>query len=259
LTIEHLGEIDIMMQNQLKSVEAAYKALKTMSNDRALSSGDSDENPFAEVLGMDLFFSVTGSDGQSHDLIPGGADVPVTLDNCEEYLRLAAKYRLLECSKQLRLFWKGLHAVLPVELFPLFSAAELEALLCGNRAVDVDLLQSCAEYEGVKPDDKHVQYLWETLREITDEERTSFLRFVWARSRMPHSAQDLPMNFRIQGDHGKGDQHLPHAQTCFFSLSLPAYSSKEILKEKLLYAMSETGNIMDADVRLRSAEGWGTA
>lgn len=254
LTIEQLGEVDVMMRNQLKSVEAAVKALKTMDS----RSNSSDENPFAEVLGMDLFFSVTGSDGLAHDLVPGGADIPVTLDNCEEYLRLAAKYRLLECTEQLRLFWKGLHAVLPVELFPLFSAEELEALLCGNRAVDVDLLQSCAEYEGVTPDDKHVQYLWETLREITDEERTSFLRFVWARSRMPHSAQDLPMNFRIQADHGKGDQHLPHAQTCFFSLSLPAYSSKEILKEKLLYAMSETGNIMDADVRLRSAEGWGT-
>jgi len=32
------------------------------------------------------------------------------------------------------------------------------------------------------------------------------------------------------------DQYLPVAHTCFFSLELPAYSSLEIMKEKLRYA-----------------------
>jgi hypothetical protein len=51
------------------------------------------------------------------------------------------------------------------------------------------------------------------------------------------------------------DKYLPHAQTCFFSLSLPAYSTKEIMREKLLYAIKNSPN-MDADVRLHNAEGW---
>lgn len=33
------------------------------------------------------------------------------------------------------------------------------------------------------------------------------------------------------------DEYLPEAQTCFFSLSLPAYSSCSIMREKLLYAI----------------------
>jgi len=94
---------------------------------------------------------------------------------------------------------------------------------------------------------------------MTSEEKTMFLRFVWARSRMPASAQDLPMNFKLQGAQGEAktspDKYLPHAQTCFFSLSLPNYSTKEILREKLLYAINNSPN-MDADVRLHNAEGW---
>ena len=76
---------------------------------------------------------------------------------------------------------------------------------------------------------------------------------------MPASTQDLPMNFKLQSGQGsardKPDSYLPHAQTCFFSLSLPNYSSKEILRAKLLYAINNSPN-MDADVRLHSAEGW---
>ena len=94
------------------------------------------------------------------------------------------------------------------------------------------------------------------------QERTEFLSFTWARSRMPSSAKDFPMNFKIQGPQGGAkdnpDSYLPHAQTCFFSLSLPHYSSKEILRRKLLLAISNSPN-MDADVRLRDAEGWSEA
>ena len=94
---------------------------------------------------------------------------------------------------------------------------------------------------------------------MSDEERSAFLRFVWARSRMPATAESLPMPFKLQAPQGeareKPDQYLPHAQTCFFSLALPSYSSKEIMRAKLMYAIKNSPN-MDADVRLHNAEGW---
>jgi hypothetical protein len=43
-----------------------------------------------------------------------------------------------------------------------------------------------------------------------------------------------------------------------FHPNLPAYSSKGILKTKLLYAINNSPN-MDTDVRLHSAEGWADA
>ena len=63
---------------------------------------------------------------------------------------------------------------------------------------------------------------------------------------------------QVQGARNEPDKFLPHAQTCFFSLSLPAYSTKEILRTKLLYAIQNSPN-MDADVRLHNAEGWADA
>jgi hypothetical protein len=48
--------------------------------------------------------------------------------------------------------------------------------------------------------------------------------------------------FQIQaftkGEGEDEDSFLPEAQTCFFSLSLPSYSSEEVMREKLLYAIN---------------------
>ncbi|KAE9326313.1 hypothetical protein PF001_g2497 [Phytophthora fragariae] len=193
-----------------------------------------------------------------------GEKMAVTLANRELYVQLVEKTRLTESSQQLASLKDGLASVLPMELAPLFTPRELEVLICGRREVDVDLLRQCTEYsEGADEAMPHVQHFWEVLREMTSEERTSFLRFVWARSRMPNSAKDFPMNFKLQAAHdpgamGQPDLYLPHAQTCFFALRLPAYTSKEVLRTKLLYAIQNSPN-MDADVRLHNAEGWADA
>jgi hypothetical protein len=158
----------------------------------------------------------------------------------------------------------GLSTVLPTELLPIFTPVELEQLICGNSSVDVQLLRQCTEYEdSLTPDTPLVVHFWEVLEEMSPEQRTLFLRFVWARSRMPASLSELSMNFKLQlASHGgtddmktHPDHYLPSAQTCFFSLALPGYSSKQVLKEKLLYAIENSPN-MDADVRMHSAEGW---
>jgi len=142
---------------------------------------------------------------------------------------------------------------------PLFTANEMETIITGNSNVDVNILKQCAEYEDINPDSELIKNFWEVLEEMTSEERTLFLRFVWARSRMPASAQDLSMSFKIQGKtYDNPDNYLPHAQTCFFSISLPSYSSKEIMRQKILYAIYNSPN-MDADVRLHNAEGWADA
>lgn len=49
------------------------------------------------------------------------------------------------------------------------------------------------------------------------------------------------------------DERLPHASTCFYWLSLPKYSRKEILKEKLLFAIEQCVDI-DADFRVHDQD-----
>ena len=160
----------------------------------------------------------------------------------------------------LRVLREGLNEVVPVDLFSLFSSNELERLFCGMKSVDIDLLKQCVEYDDdLSPSSPHILFFWEVLEEMEEEEKRAFLRFVWARSTLPPSISDLSTNFRIQSPIGEArytpDLYLPIAQTCFFSLSLPKYSSKEILRSKLLYAIFHSPN-MDADIRLHDGEGW---
>ena len=67
-------------------------------------------------------------------------------------------------------------------------------------------------------------------------QRVLFLKFVSGRSRLPVNAVDLGQRFQIMKV-DKDANSLPTAQTCFFQLRLPPYESKEILRERLLYAI----------------------
>merc|ERR1712127_48353 len=120
----------------------------------------------------------------------------------------------------------------------------------GNPDVDVDLLQRVVEYEGYDESDTVIQYFWEVLREMTSKQRKLFLQFVWARSRLPTKENDFEAPFKIQkytkSKNGDSNSALPSASTCFFSLSLPEYEDKNILKSKLLFAINNV-TTMESD------------
>ncbi|CAE7301113.1 HERC2 [Symbiodinium microadriaticum] len=238
----HLATIDVLAANDMAGVERLGLELEEDGRDEDGKPLDSSYVPNEWV---DLNFTVTTADGSRVSLLPKGTELQVNLGNWREYLRLVERYRLRESTVMYRALCDGLSAVIPTELFPIFTPTELEQLMCGSTAVDINLLRQCTEYDDISPDSTLVKFFWEVLEEMTDDERTLFLRFVWARSRMPASAQA----------EAHPDDYLPHAQTCFFSLSLPPYSSKEVLRQKILYAINNSPN-MDADVRLHNADGW---
>jgi len=161
-------------------------------------------------------------------------------------------------QRMLNSFVDGLSHLLPVELLPILSAKELRAMLCGNPDVDVDLLKRVVEYEGYEENDVVIQYFWEALLEMSNIDRKKFLQFVWARSRLPNKESDFDAPFKIQKDLGGSDMSLPSASTCFFSLTLPEYTSKETLKKKLKFAI-ENVCTMESDYVTNDAEvgeGW---
>jgi len=157
-------------------------------------------------------------------------------------------------QRMLNSFIDGISSVLPVEIFYILTGEELRDFFCGNPDIDVDMLRRVVEYEGYNESDKVIEYFWEVLREFTNEERKRFLQFVWARNRLPLKESDFDAPFKIQKDNGSdGDQALPSASTCFFSLSLPEYKCKEHLKEKLLFAINNV-TTMETDFQTNSAE-----
>jgi hypothetical protein len=154
----------------------------------------------------------------------------------------------------------GLRAILPMEVLGLFTPREVEVLFCGAE-VDVDLLQKMTEYEGgISPSDSHVKFFWQTLREMDPEQKSLFVNFCSGRSRLPRSAADFPMNFKITAPSGGAlehpDDYLPVAQTCFFSLSLPRYTTYQTCREKIVFA-AQHSVFMDYDFLIRDHEAGG--
>lgn len=80
---------------------------------------------------------------------------------------------------------------------------------------------------------------------MSDEELSMLLRFVWGRARLPmESSFDTKFKLALLSPASLGDSSsrhvdalLPTAHTCFFELILPAYSSRQILRERLLFAI----------------------
>jgi len=169
---------------------------------------------------------------------------------------LATQRRLLNS------FVEGMSSVLPVELLSMFTGEQLRDIICGNPDIDVELLRRVVEYEGYNENDQVVSFFWEVLREMTTSERKLFLQFVWARNRLPLKESDFDAPFKIQKDNktanDDGDYPLPSASTCFFSLTLPEYPDKVLLKQKLLFAI-ENVTTMESDYvtnDVEVSEGW---
>lgn len=74
------------------------------------------------------------------------------------------------------------------------------------------------------------------FEDFTYDERALYLRFVWGRSRLPLPGEGSD-NHSISFISSDGDKKLPIAHTCFFEIEIPKYSSQEIMKEKMLYAI----------------------
>ena len=61
------------------------------------------------------------------ELRPGGGDIPVTRDNCVQYIHLLAHWRLnSSIERQFRAFREGLASVVPLQWLRLFNQGELQ-------------------------------------------------------------------------------------------------------------------------------------
>jgi len=244
--IQHLGSLYDRLHESIHSLEA----LASLREE-------------AEALMMDLTWTATLCDGQIVELIPGGQHKMVSVDELGQYLDMYVKCRLNECFDAIEAFRNGILSVIPLSAIQIFSWDELEALVCGTKVIDVNRLKANTEYDDdVSPDDPHIVAFWEVLASFSEEEKSAFLRFVWARPTLPPKDVEFPQKLKIQSAVGddaslQPDQYLPKAHTCFFSINLPRYSTKELMAEKLRYAIVHCTE-MDADYRVTEPDvaGW---
>jgi hypothetical protein len=185
-----------------------------------------------------ICFSTHDSCGRLVELVERGSEVLVSYDRAFEYSCMVETFRLNESEKQYAAIRRGMSTVVPLNLLNLFSWKQVESMVCGAADIDVEVLKGKTEYENVNADAPHIRYFWEILKEITPKDRSQFLRFVWGRSRLPVNREFKKFKITQLNKGGNPDGYMPVAHTCFFQIDLPPYSSKEIMKEKFLYAIT---------------------
>ena len=222
----------------LKGVdEVCWRSLEGV---RALD-GANDDMAAAELMLCGLSMSTRLSDGTLVEFVEDGAEAAVRWEEREAYCGRVIGARLDESRAGADALLRGIGAVLSPRLLCLFSAPQLETLVCGRATVDVEELRRRTKYGvGTTATQRHVRYFWATLRRFTDEQKSLFVRFAWGRARLPStSAEWGETRFTLHTRHGaNADGQYPVAHTCFFSMELPTYSSVAVCYERLLYAVT---------------------
>lgn len=206
------------------------------------------ENDISEV-DMDLTFSVNEEVfGQvtERELKPNGKVIPVNERNKKEYIERMSKWRLERgVTEQTESLIRGFHEVIDSRLISMFDARELELVIAGTVEIDVKDWRKNTEYRsGYHDQHQVIQWFWQAIEKFDNERRLRLLQFVTGTSSIPYEGfaalrgSNGPRKFCIE-KWGKISS-LPRAHTCFNRLDLPAYTTSEMLFEKLVTAVEET-------------------
>ncbi|XP_063054963.1 E3 ubiquitin-protein ligase UBR5 isoform X10 [Engraulis encrasicolus] len=194
---------------------------------------------------MDLAFAIDlcKEEGAGQvELLSGGVNMPVTPLNVYEYVRKYAEHRMLVVAEQpLHAMRKGLLDVLPKTALEDLTAEDFRLLVNGCGEVNVQMLISFTSFndESGENAEKLLQFkrwFWSIVEKMSMTERQDLVYFWTSSPSLPASEEGFqPMpSITIRPP---DDQHLPTANTCISRLYVPLYSSKQILKQKLLLAI----------------------
>ncbi|XP_063771683.1 E3 ubiquitin-protein ligase TRIP12 isoform X4 [Pseudophryne corroboree] len=252
LASHDLVNIDPVVAKSVYHLEDIVRQKKRLEQDKAQTK---ESLQFAlESLNMsgcsidDLGLDFTLPGFPNIELKKGGKDLPVTIHNLDEYVRLVIYWALNEgVSRQFDSFRDGFESVFPLNHLQYFYPEELDQLLCGSKADPWDvktLMECCRPDHGYTHDSRAVKFLFEILSSFDNEQQRLFLQFVTGSPRLPvggFRSLNPPLTIvrKTFESTENPDDFLPSVMTCVNYLKLPDYSSIEIMREKLLIAARE--------------------
>jgi len=190
---------------------------------------------------------------EQRELKPGGAQIPVTSENKEEWQQLVIKWRFVSrVQAQMDNFLAGFNELVPLNLIKIFDAGELELLMCGIGVIDVRDWKQNTVYKGdYHPNHIVIQWFWRVVLSFNNEMRARLLQFVTGTSRVPMNGfkelygSNGPQPFTIE-KWGNPNSY-PRAHTCFNRLDLPPYESYQQLRDRLIKAIDNSEGFAGVD------------
>ncbi|GBL96595.1 E3 ubiquitin-protein ligase UBR5 [Araneus ventricosus] len=215
-----------------------YESLRQVVVDAEAKEG----NVFSS---LDLTFCIDLSieeGGGNVELVPGGRDIEVNAQNVYDYIRRYAEYRMIRSQeKALDALRSGVYDVLPSSAFDGLTAEDFRLLLNGVGEINVQTLISYTSFndesaEGADRLLRFKRWFWSIVEKMSNFEKQDLVYFWTGSAALPASEegfQPMPsITIRPADDH-----FFPTANTCISRLYIPLYSSKTILRSKLLLAI----------------------
>ncbi|KAJ5759436.1 Ubiquitin-protein ligase Ufd4 [Penicillium odoratum] len=196
-----------------------------------------------EDLGLD--FTLPGY--PSIELVPGGSDVSLTIENVDQYIERVIDMTLGSGVRhQVEAFRVGFSQVFPFSALRAFTPNEL-VMLFGQAEEDWSietLMDSIKADHGFNMDSRSVRNLLQTMSEMDKQQRRDFLQFVTGSPKLPIGGfKSLTPIFTVvcrpSDPPYTPDDYLPSVMTCVNYLKLPDYSTLEDLKSRLSVAIKE--------------------
>lgn len=180
------------------------------------------------------------------ELCPGGNEkhlTPTVIDYFIEcLLRFILETSIKECVHK---FQEGFCQILPLKSFEIFTPIEFLQILNGDPVSEPwsqsSLLGAINADHGYLNNSCQIIWLTEVISELEIDERKKLLQFLTGSSNLPIGGWDqlTPALTVVCRTSDNPDDSLPSVMTCANYLKLPRYSSKQKLKEKLLFAIEE--------------------
>ncbi|CAH1441958.1 unnamed protein product [Lactuca virosa] len=240
LTVYDIQSFDAGLGKTLIEFQALVERKKNLER-----FGKNSEFEFRGSKIQDLHLDFTLPGYPDYILASGPDKEMVNMMNLENYIELVVDATINSgIMKQMEAFKSGFNQVFPIKNLKIFTDEELERLLCGesetwNSNQLSDLIKFDHGYTASSPP---IIHFLEVIQEFDYEQQKAFVKFVTGAPRLPIGglASLNPKLTIVRKLCDKVvDADLPSVMTCANYLKLPPYSSKEMMKEKLLYAITE--------------------
>ncbi|KAF6266557.1 hypothetical protein COO60DRAFT_1697133 [Scenedesmus sp. NREL 46B-D3] len=192
----------------------------------------------------------------AYELCAGGCDVLVDSSNLVRYIQAVVDASLgAGIQAQMAAFREGFNEVFSMSALEVFRDDEMEVLLCGagEHWTPQQLADSMKFDHGYTAQSAPVRHLLEILSELDTSDQRRFLRFVTGCPRLPpggiaalqprltvvrkHPSLAASMDWSNGTQLADGD--LPSVMTCANYIKLPPYSCKDVMRERIMFAIRE--------------------
>jgi E3 ubiquitin-protein ligase HECTD3 len=185
---------DEVTMEDLRFIDDLY--VKDLDNLLAKSKELTDEQ-FTLEFGETHTMSTMLSDNRVVDIVENGRNIPVTRASAQQFYDGALQARLSECKPQVQALVAGIDKTFDRKILRLINWKYLEYKVVGLNEVSVERLKEITAYRNCSDTHEVIKRFWTVLDGFTNEDKISYLRFVWGRTRLPLKEEEGVENHTI--------------------------------------------------------------